>query len=461
MKIKPDIDPAGQMRPTSENKVFCTAPWVHTYISPQSERRLCCVSKEDSMMTNQYLDAGEQGIYASSKNISNYKPATLKDHFHSPYMNEIRRRIMAGEEVPQCEVCNYQKYSFQRYREWFNMLFHHKIDECFEKTNADGSTTMEPISFDYRVSNLCNFKCRMCGEQFSSTWEAEIKKNEWYDPEEKPYLLKENKKIIETFQIDVVEEELWDAACKGSVEEIYWAGGEPLMYPIHWRVMERLDKDDTLKNVFLRYNTNLSKVRFGNKCLYDYLPKAKDYQLFCSMDATGKVAEFIRTGLVWEQWDKNFREGVALAPGSDKMKIDLTLTLPGLLDLVNLVEYAEDVGVAIAPSKVFAMTPDVILSVNALPRYLRNRLVKEVLDKIYKYNDRQHALITELEGVLNEKTFDEEFPDTYQESFVRTKEWHQEVAEFRQDGKESITIEEIYSRDQEVLDWYNEDRIQG
>ena len=242
---------------------------------------------------------------------------------------------------------------------------------------------MEPISFDYRVSNLCNFKCRMCGEQFSSTWEAEIKKNEWYDPEEKPYLLKENKKIIETFQIDVVEEELWDAACKGSVEEIYWAGGEPLMYPIHWRVMERLDKDDTLKNVFLRYNTNLSKVRFGNKCLYDYLPKAKDYQLFCSMDATGKVAEFIRTGLVWEQWDKNFREGVALAPGSDKMKIDLTLTLPGLLDLVNLVEYAEDVGVAIAPSKVFAMTPDVILSVNALPRNLRNRLVKEVLDKIY------------------------------------------------------------------------------
>ena len=63
--------------------------------------------------------------------------------------------------------------------------------------------------------------------------------------------------------------------------------------------------------------------------------------------------------------------------------------------------------------------------------------------------------------MLNEKTFDEEFPDTYQESFRRTKEWHQEVAEFRQDGKESITIEEIYSRDQEVLDWYNEDRIQG
>lgn len=455
MKIIPSINPAGHMKPESKNTVFCTAPWVHTHISPQSERRLCCVSKEDSMMTNNYLDTGgEQGLFAKSKDISSYKPLTLKEHFHSPYMNNIRRRIMAGEEIPQCEMCNHQKYSFQRYREWFNMQFHDKIEECFEKTNDLGGTTMDPISFDYRVSNLCNFKCRMCGDLNSSSWEAEIKKNNW--DKDKPNMLKENKDIIETFQIDVVEQELWDAACKGDIEEIYWAGGEPLMYPIHWRVMEKLDKDNTLKNVFLRYNTNLSKVRFGKNSIYDYLPKAKDYMMFCSMDATGKVAEFIRTGLKWEQWDKNFREGVALAPGSDKMKIDLTLTLPGLLDLVNLVEYAEDVGVAIAPGKIYAMTPDVILSINALPRYIRDRIVKEILDSIYKYKDTQHALITELEGIVNDKTFEEEFPDTYKECFRRTKEWHQDLARVRNDGVDSITVEEIYSRDQEVMDWYNE-----
>ena len=40
MKIKPEINHAGHMIATSKNKVFCTAPWVHTYISPQSERRL-------------------------------------------------------------------------------------------------------------------------------------------------------------------------------------------------------------------------------------------------------------------------------------------------------------------------------------------------------------------------------------------------------------------------------------
>ena len=35
---------------------------------------------------------------------------------------------------------------------------------------------MPPISFDYRVRNLCNFKCRMCGPQLSTGWYEETKK---------------------------------------------------------------------------------------------------------------------------------------------------------------------------------------------------------------------------------------------------------------------------------------------
>ena len=31
-----------------------------------------------------------------------------------------------------------------------------------------------------------------------------------------------------------------------------------------------------------------------------------------SIDGTGPIGEFIRTGLNWEEWDRNFREGVAL-----------------------------------------------------------------------------------------------------------------------------------------------------
>ena len=43
-----------------------------------------------------------------------------------------------------------------------------------------------------------------------------------------------------------------------------------------------------------------------------------------SIDGIGDIGEFIRTGLVWEEWDQNFREGVALPGGNDKMLMDLT-----------------------------------------------------------------------------------------------------------------------------------------
>ena len=40
----------GNVTEDSPNKVFCTAPWTHTYISPQSERRMCCASRSNTLM---------------------------------------------------------------------------------------------------------------------------------------------------------------------------------------------------------------------------------------------------------------------------------------------------------------------------------------------------------------------------------------------------------------------------
>ena len=164
-KIKPKWE-HGQMDPATENNVFCTAPWVHTYISPQSERRMCCASREDHMMQRQYIDASNDestGKYKDVGTIEDYKPISLKEHWNSPYMMDIRKKLMAGEEIPQCAVCNDSILSQSTYRQWFTgFLFEKYIDRCFEETDDDGYTSMEPISFDYRVSNLCNFKCRMC-----------------------------------------------------------------------------------------------------------------------------------------------------------------------------------------------------------------------------------------------------------------------------------------------------------
>ena len=79
---------------------------------------------------------------------------------------------------------------------------------CFEETDENGYTTMESIPFDYRVSNLCNFKCPMCGEQLFQLGKQK-NGNTGIVVREPKFMVPENKKIIEKFKKEVVEEEFW------------------------------------------------------------------------------------------------------------------------------------------------------------------------------------------------------------------------------------------------------------
>jgi len=459
-KIKP-IWEHGSVSPDSPNKVFCTAPWTHTYISPQSERRMCCASREEHQFQKQYIDASNDEKYGEVKEsgtIDDYKPVSLKDHWNSPYMMDIRKKLMAGERIPQCDVCNDSILSNSTYRQWFTgHLFNNKIDQCFEETDENGYTTMEPISFDYRYSNLCNFKCRMCGEQLSSSWETEKRKHDLWTPESQPFMVPENKKIIEKFQKEVVEEEFWQYIKSGTVEELYWVGGEPLMYDIHWKSMDRLQADNNLHKVHLRYNSNLSRVRYKDYYLYDWLPQAKDWTMCASIDGTGPIGEFIRTGLKWNEWDRNFREGVALPGGHDKMIMDLTITGPGMFDIKNFLDYALELDVKIETKRMFAFHPDIVLSPMAWPRHILDEIIHDILDYARPLvTDKQQTLIRELEGMLTAPTFQEQFPDTAEDQFFNGRRYQQILHHIRKDGEDGrLTLGDIYGQHPELWMWFS------
>jgi hypothetical protein len=158
-------------------KNLCLAPWTHTYLSPQTERRMCCASREPAQNFEQYID--------TKSGTGQYIPLTLEEHWNGEHMKSVRRRMMAGETLPECAVCNEQLLNTDVYRSYFNRMFGHKQDEIWLATDSNGSTTMKPISWDYRFSNLCNFKCRMCGDMLSSSWESEQRTNnqiDWTNP---------------------------------------------------------------------------------------------------------------------------------------------------------------------------------------------------------------------------------------------------------------------------------------
>lgn len=445
----------------SENKVFCMAPWTHTYISPQSERRLCCASREEHSFQKQYIDSSNDEKYGKVKDsetsLEKYKPLSLREHWNSPYMRDIRVKLMQGKEIPQCDVCNKNLLmEGHSYRGWFTgTLFKDKIQQAFDTTDDTGYTTMEPISFDYRFSNLCNFKCRMCGEQLSSTWESEKRIHNLWNPKNQPFMVPQIKDAMEKFQTEVVEPEFREIVKKGTVEEMYWVGGEPLMYDVHWWTLEEMLQNGSAKNCYLRYNSNLSRVQFGNKNLYDYLPHFKNWMMCASIDGTGDIVEYIRTGIKWDKWLENFKQGVALPHGQDRMVLDLTITAPGMFALKDLFDLSIELGVKIETKITFAFHPDIMWSPTSWPREVLNEVCDDILDYIRpRANEWKHGtLIANLEALkYTRKTHEEEWPDTYKQAAKNGKSWVERLEQIR-DAK--LTLRDIYCRNTKLLEWWD------
>jgi hypothetical protein len=402
---------------------------------------MCCASREPAQNFEQYID--------TASGTGQYHPMTLSQHWNSEHMRSVRRRMMAGEILPECEVCNNKLLNTDVYRSYFNNLFGHKYDLAMAATDATGHTTMQPVSWDYRFSNLCNFKCRMCGDMLSSAWESEQRQNDMIDwsNSKNNWMLLQIRQQISKFQDTQIEAEFAEAVEQHRVEEIYWVGGEPLMYEQHWRYMQRIIELGDGPQVYARYNTNLSRVNYRGINLYtDILAHVRDWQVCASLDGTGATGEYIRTGLNYDSWLVNFQQGLDIARHRRQMRIDFTLTLPGLFEVINIQRLADELGVDVLAKVVFSFGPDIILSPLALPRQLLNRTVDSLATQL-----PTGALQDVLLQLKQRANFAEQWPDQWQAGLVKGK---QRVLKLESIRGDSYTMADILKSNPEIYDWY-------
>jgi hypothetical protein len=429
---KPEVKPA----------TLCMAPWTHTYLSPQTERRMCCASREPAQNFEQYID--------TTAGTGKYIPMTLDEHWNSDHMRSVRRRMMAGETLPECDVCNSKLLNTDVYRSYFWAMFKHKYSSIWETTNSDGETSMLPVSWDYRFSNLCNFKCRMCGDMLSSSWESEQKQHNmvnWSDPKNN-WMEPSIRKDIAAFQDQQVEAEFAQAVEEHRIEEVYWVGGEPLMYEQHWRYMKRIVDLGDGPRVYARYNTNLSRVSYRGIDLFDNIVNnLRDWQICASLDGTGPIGEYIRTGLVYDSWRKNYDRAVNASTHRRQTRIDFTLTLPGMFEVGNIVRLAQETDTDILAKVVFAFSPDIIMSPLALPRHLLEPWVDELITTC---SGAMQDILTQLKTRL---TFEEQWPDTWQQGLIKGK---RRVLHLEQIREDKFTMADILSGRPEILNWWNQ-----
>jgi hypothetical protein len=406
---------------------------------------MCCASREPAQNFEQYID--------TQAGTGRYIPIALEEHWNSDHMRSVRRRMMAGETLPECEVCNDKLLNTDVYRSYFNHLFGNKYSQVLEQTDAEGYTTMKPVSWDYRFSNLCNFKCRMCGDMLSSSWESEQRQHNminWDNPKN-AWMRPEVKYQIEQFQSGQIEQEFSDAVEDHRVEEVYWVGGEPLMYEQHWRYMQRIIELGDGPNVYARYNTNLSRINYrGINLFRDILSRTRDWQVCASLDGTGRIGEYIRSGLKYDSWLENFAEGVSYSTHRRQMRIDFTLTLPGLFEVERIARLSATYGTQVLAKVVFSFSPDIVMSPLALPRPILDKWVDEILDGPTTPLGPLKDILLQLK---TRPTFQEQYGETeYAKGVAKGKA---RVLQLEAIRSQDITMAEILSERQDVYEWWN------
>jgi hypothetical protein len=418
------------------------APWTHTYLSPQTERRMCCASREPAQNFRQYID--------TAAGTGQYIPITLAQHWNSDHMRSVRRRMLAGETLPECEVCNDRLLNTDVYRDYFWHLFQHLWPEVQASTDDTGATTMQPVSWDYRFSNLCNFKCRMCGDMLSSSWESEQRQHnmiDWQDPKN-AWMKPDVRRQISQFQDQEIEAEFAQAVEQHRVQEIYWVGGEPLMYEQHWRYMRRIIELGDGPDVYARYNTNLSRCEYQGQDLWrDVLDHVRDWQICASLDGTGPIGEYIRTGLDYQTWLTNFARGVGHQRHRRQMRIDFTLTLPGLWEVMNIRDLGRMLGVDVLAKVVFGFSPDIILSPLALPRDLLEPQLRRLEQQL-----GSGALRDVIVNLRSRPTFQEQWPDQY---WAGMRAGKARILQLESIRAAPVTLEYILAHDSKILQWWH------
>lgn len=263
----------------NESKVFCMFPWTHLNVTPRGEIYPCCTTSYEG-------------------SISNTKTTTLKQAFNSESMKKLRLNMLNEVPTDYCNFCykheeagphSFRKYSIDNFGQHF--------DDLVTATQDDGSMDeFKMLYFDIRFRNICNFKCRTCGSDFSSQWAAEER------------LLPGREKYPILFQADdgkgtLIEEVLEHI---DHIEIAYFAGGEPLITDEHYIMLEEMIRRGKTDKV-LRYNTNASNIKFKNYDIIDLWRHFRKIELSCSIDHVGERAEWIRHGTNWGEVESNLK----------------------------------------------------------------------------------------------------------------------------------------------------------
>lgn len=252
------------------SKPLCYAPFIGLYATGYADYAPCCVSEKSqhSMPAEQYWTSDE--------------------------MRDIRSKLLNGEWPTSCNYCERKHIKGLR-----NDTAH--WDKVYNKNNVEinvetGNETHNPLYVDYRPSNLCNLKCRMCVPNSSSKIEEEINAN----PHLSKWRTAHNRQLKYT-------NELTQYLSTIDLKQIKILGGEPTLDENVIEILENIiENSETLPE--LRFTTNGTNL---NARFERIMQKFTNINICYSIDAVEDTYNYIRTNANWiktkRQIEENFK----------------------------------------------------------------------------------------------------------------------------------------------------------
>jgi MoaA/NifB/PqqE/SkfB family radical SAM enzyme len=280
-----------------EDKVKCSAPWLSLYYS-QNISRVCCTNKVEI-----------QG--------------SPSDLFQSEFLTNLKKDLLEGKNPTSCSDC--WRLEDQGYPSIRTMVY---SKYPLKKANLSVNTNIGTKFLEFRASNTCNFSCRMCGPNDSSSIVNVVKNNDelklWYH-------LSDNIQAHNQTSDSNYDEIL---NLIHNLDKLNLAGGEPMLIKTNYDLLEYIISKQYNKNIKLNVTTNCSTV---NPYILDKLSQFPNLYLTFSIDATGEVAEYQREGTVWSQVEKNVYSMLELP--NVEVVVNTTLSAYTILDIDNLARF--------------------------------------------------------------------------------------------------------------------------
>lgn len=233
---------------------------------------------------------------------------------NTPEKKEQRRLMQVGERPKGCEYCWKIEDMGNDYisdRIYKSKIYTQKeLDDArVGSHNRDVNLRTLEIAFD----RTCNFACSYCNPAFSTTWVNDLKKHGSYNnlvsdgrnhfththDNNQLFGLNEYNPYVEAFF------KWWETDLHRTLRELRITGGEPLMSPELWKLLDWFKVNADKSKTHLAINSNLG----GKPELIDKLIDARQHlpslDVYTSCEATGSHAEYIRDGLDYDYWWDN------------------------------------------------------------------------------------------------------------------------------------------------------------